>query len=508
MYKRVAIVTFPSQELERPPAAPAVLGGICRHMGIDYTVFDINLQLAKRLTAEEFAEASDYWRTAHDRPLPQRVFEEFDLTIDTIIASGYDCVAVSVFSKFSTRAARLFCERFRPMSSVMLVAGGQGLTTPYGSKRFGDWLRGQQLVDHVGWGDGEIMWQHWMHGNFDVDGTDDRPTVQIDDIESLPPADFSRLDPWKYFYNQTAGIYLTASRGCVRRCTFCDVPHRWPKYKYRTGVSMANEMLQHWKETKVQLFQFTDSVINGNLKEFYSLNINIARLAQENPEFKPTWLSQFNIRKAKDMPEAMYAAMAAGGSRMLITGVEHASWAVRQHMGKEFDNDDLDHHIRMCGRYGIQNVFLMFIGYPTETPADHKEQLDFLKRYQKYMQAGTIALIRWGYTGSIDHGSRLELSNLGLELVPEWPDLNLSHLEDQDQDWVYGRNWINLNNPTLTLKERLRRRLEVHELSAKLNYPITKGTEELKILKIIAEQIIGKDRTKPLLKLAQIDTEH
>jgi hypothetical protein len=71
-----------------------------------------------------------------------------------------------------------------------------------------------------------------------------------------------------------------------------------------------------------------------------------------------------------------------------------------------------------------------------------------------------------------------------------------------------SRNWINLNNPTLTLKERLRRRLEVHELSARLNYPITKGTEELKILKIIAEQIIGKDRTKPLVKLAQIDTEH
>ena len=98
MYKRVAIVTFPSQELERPPAAPAVLGGLCRHMGIDYTVFDINLQLAKKLTAEEFAEASDYWRTAHDRLLPQRVFEEFDITIDNIIAAGYDCVAISVFS--------------------------------------------------------------------------------------------------------------------------------------------------------------------------------------------------------------------------------------------------------------------------------------------------------------------------------------------------------------------------------------------------------------------------
>ena len=278
MLFRSALVTLPSQELERPPAAPAVLGGICRHMGINYDVFDLNLRLARKLDAEDFAEASDYWRTAHDRPLPQRVFEEFDEVIDHIILQGYDLVSVSVFSKFSTRAARLFVERFRPMSKTVLVAGGQGLTTPYGNSRFGEWLLTQSLVDHVAWGDGEVIWQNWMQGNFAVAGTDHMPAVQIDDLESIPPADFTRLDPWKYFYNQTAGIYLTASRGCVRRCTFCDVPHRWPKYKYRTGASMANEMLLHWKETGVQLFQFTDSVINGNLKEFKQLNQHIIDL--------------------------------------------------------------------------------------------------------------------------------------------------------------------------------------------------------------------------------------
>ena len=64
MYKRVAIVTFPSQELERPPAAPAVLGGLCRHMGIDYTVFDINLQLAKKLTTELLAHCAQQATTS------------------------------------------------------------------------------------------------------------------------------------------------------------------------------------------------------------------------------------------------------------------------------------------------------------------------------------------------------------------------------------------------------------------------------------------------------------
>jgi hypothetical protein len=492
MYKRVAIVTVPSMELERPPAAPAVLGGICRSMNVDYDIFDINLVLAKQLNEQDLKISTDHWRTARNVALPDSVYKIFDEVIDTIVGNQYDMIAVSVFSKFSTRAARLFFERVRARTSVMLVAGGQGLSTPYGDSKFGNWALEAKLVDHVAHGDGELIWMSWLRGDFSAPGTDNIPPEQIEDLDSLPYADFTKINPWDYFYNSQPGIFLTASRGCVRKCSFCDVPWRWPKYKYRAGELMAQEMLEHWRQTNVNLFQFTDSVINGNLKQFTELNRTLIRLKQENPGFDPRWLSQFNIRPAREMTEDIYKDMAASGGCMMITGVEHASYNVRKHMGKNFDNDDLDHHIRMCGKYGIQNVFLMFIGYPTETLEDHKQQIDFLYRYQRYMQAGTIALIRWGYTGSIDRGSRLEFKDLGIEFVPEWPNMTLSHLEDLEQDWLYGRNWINLNNPKLTLKERLRRRLEVHELSAKLGYPITKGKEELKILKIIADQLLAQ----------------
>jgi len=205
----------------------------------------------------------------------------------------------------------------------------------------------------------------------------------------------------------------------------------------------------------------------------------------QDSNFKPSWLSQFNIRKRKDMPERFYAKMAESGASVLVCGVEHASWPIREAMGKEFDNDDLDHHIRMCAKYNIHNVFLMFIGYPTETAQDHQEMLDFLERYQVYMLAGTIMVIRWGYTGSLDHGSRLELQQDRMNIVPEWPDLKIMSVESHDQDWIYGRNWINLNNPGLTFKERIRRRLEVQERSEQLGYPITRAKEELEILKMV-----------------------
>ena len=42
--------------------------------------------------------------------------------------------------------------------------------------------------------------------------------------------------------------------------------------------------------------------------------------------------------------------------------------------------------------------------------------------------------------------------------------------------------WVNTKNPSLTLKERIKRRLELHELSVKLGWPQTRSKEELTII--------------------------
>jgi hypothetical protein len=111
------------------------------------------------------------------------------------------------------------------------------------------------------------------------------------------------------------------------------------------------------------------------------------------------------------------------------------------------------------------------------------------------MYAGTILMIRWGYTGSLDAGSALSSKDLDFNIVPQIPDLDLTHLMEHDQYWIYGRNWINLNNPTLTFEERIRRRLELHEISIELGWPVTRPKEELLILKKIVEQFKGVSTT-------------
>jgi hypothetical protein len=88
-----------------------------------------------------------------------------------------------------------------------------------------------------------------------------------------------------------------------------------------------------------------------------------------------------------------------------------------------------------------------------------------------------------------------------MNIVGEWPDLKVLHVDDHNQDWLYGRNWINLNNPTLTFRERIRRRLDVHQRSVELEWPVTRGKEELEALKIICEAYItGKDVSSQLIE--------
>lgn len=496
-------------ELERPPAAIGILSAISQSMHRDTAVFDLNLKFYNDLDAESWNQLEKFWRLR--QPISSELQKNIDVLFDKYIQEitdwAPDLLAISVFTLMNNKASLEFLLRWTKKhgNRVCIVAGGQGVTTPYRvdfekdhnvlrartDLNFGQYLKEINLIDHYVVGDGEEAFINILNGNFNHAGIDGQPPIQLEDLDSYPIPDYSLNEPSLYKYTQSPGVYVTATRGCVRKCSFCDVPNRWPKFKYRSGKNVALEIFTHWKKHGVKTFQLTDSVVNGHLKEFLIMNQQLVQYQKENPGMDIKLLGQFNIRDRNQMTEEQYRTMAAAGWRVLVPGVESASERVRFDMGKDFTNDDLDWHLYQCAKWGIQNVFLMFVGYPSETIEDHNENIRMLTRYQKYMYTGTILMIRWGYTGSLDAGSALSSKDLNFNIVPQIPDLDLTHLMEHDQYWIYGRNWINLNNPTLTFEERIRRRLELHEASISLGWPVTRPREELIILKKIVEQFKG-----------------
>lgn len=510
----IALLVLPVQEVERPAMGPAILKSIAQKMGHRAQVYDLNVWLYERVTPEQFWTYDMWFKTdaMNDQSNQTKnelaeLFREF--IEEKIIPQNPTIIGASVFSNYSTRSTILFFEVLRDIGwQGTKIVGGSGLTTPYDTQSsfdaqgiqhvdttvfFSDYLKNHNLVDFYIMGDAEDSWQEFLNGNYNWPGINNHNNQQVRNLDDHPWPDYSDTPPNSYYPTSGYGVYVNTSRGCVRKCTFCDVPWRWPKFAYRQGILVAEEMYHMYKTFGVKIFQLADNTMNGNRREWDAMNQRLVELQNQDPGFKNLRILGLGIvRRKREMPESTWKLMGEVGEFTFITGVESYSEKVRGHMRKEFSNDDLDFHIRMSAKYGHTNLILMFVGYPTETVEDHQQNIEFLHKYQKYMQAGTVWMVRWGFTGSLDIGSPLANATTDLKIVAQDPDLNLSHLVDSDRNWIYGRNWINLDNPGLTLEERMRRRIEIHEIATDLGYLAPKIREELVIIQKILTEFKGK----------------
>jgi hypothetical protein len=276
---------------------------------------------------------------------------------------------------------------------------------------------------------------------------------------------------------------MTMSKGCVRRCTFCNVPDLWPKFAIRDSSKIVEEIKKNKVEYGVNLTHFTDSLINGSMKHFREINHKLIDLKKSDSKFKPLkYMGQFICRTREEQSEKDWELMHNGGANLLVTGFESFSERVRKHMGKNYTNEDVAFHFEQSAYYGIKNIALMFVGYPIETLEDHEYNKEFLYKFQNYAKSGIIHMVRWGYTGMFRDTKKIEKPG-DVEMIVD-PDFEskFKNLPQGLRDIALGLGWINQKNPDLTLRERIRRRLELHELSVKLGWPQTRSKEELTII--------------------------
>jgi hypothetical protein len=81
-------------------------------------------------------------------------------------------------------------------------------------------------------------------------------------------------------------------------------------------------------------------------------------------------------------------------------------------------------------------------------------------------------------------------------------ELQINILDNIKFDSVYS--WNSTLNPSNTLSERIRRRVEIHELCVEFGYPMPRVYEELLVLKKLAEQ--SQELDLPSRKIIQLET--
>jgi radical SAM superfamily enzyme YgiQ (UPF0313 family) len=478
-FQRVCIVNSAQSHFDRAPAGLAFVAGVCESLDIDYQVVDLNLGFYK--TAGESAWSAVYSQSFQDMDrlpadLSQAVDQYIDTEIEKILEFDPDCVCLHVLTYVNQQWALRFLSRLRPHTKATIIAGGPGIgvgkhfdtdtvTT------FGRVLVNQDLLDYYVIGEGDVALPEFLKGNINCLGINsaNQPETrhpQIDDLSNIPVPSYRKIAIRDYHSPIKAPVInITGSRGCVRRCSFCDIGHYWKKYRFRSGKSVAEEILKHWRDTGALDFFFTDSLINGSMKAFQELQTALIEYMQQYPELKKlSYSGQFIIRPRASHPEHMYAAMKQSGCNHLQVGIESGSETVRNHIGKKFSNEDIDYHFEMCEKYQIRNSLLMMVGYPTETLDDFAQSVQLLKRYQKYLINDTALFLSAHYPTS---------------LLPNTPLFDMMHELGIEQSDVNDpvQQWSIATNPELTVTERYRRWSEFIRTALELGYNLAPEIE-------------------------------
>jgi radical SAM superfamily enzyme YgiQ (UPF0313 family) len=207
------------------------------------------------------------------------------------------------------------------------------------------------------------------------------------DLDQIPVPAWQNYD--LDFYSQLAGtqdrqnqnsepyMTITGSKGCVRKCTFCDVASFWPDFIYRDPIRVADEIIHNHRHTGIKKFHFTDNLINGSISNYRTMN---QRLVEKIPgAIKYQGYAIFRGRS--QMPDDDFKLAAAAGCELWQVGVESGSEKIRYDMKKKFDDQDLDWSVRALHRYGIAQSWLLIVGYPSETEADFELTKQMLRRY-------------------------------------------------------------------------------------------------------------------------------
>ena len=489
------LIAVPQLEIHRPPVSTALLAGIMHGAGHNVSCLDLNIQMYTDWGEREYYSYVDVWEKVRQATIDEKQnIKQFLLEHLIPHCDNNTRILISVFTANSQIFTKFACEvLFEHYPNCEIVLGGMGCTNG-----FGPLMLDTKRCTHVIYGEGEQALLNLLEGNTSYPGIDNEATQQqVNDLNTTDFPDYSDInfDKYEYLYSGRREVNIVGSRGCVRKCTYCDVAAYWPKFRYRSGQNIAEEIINYYEKHGVRQFYFTDSLINGSLKAFRDM---CDKLANYNQTHKAgfSWGGQFIFKQKKTVTDDYFDMIAEAGGDQFYVGVETGSDKIRWEMDKKFTNEDVDYHLEQFRRVKLRCFFLMIVGYHTETLQDHYDNLAMYPRWQKYVATGTI-------TGIDLSTSLMCLPNTPLErMIGSHGIIFPTMMHDASGTEVPNPLiWTSKTNPDLTFEERIRRRLEVHEVAMKYKWPIHRGVQRLESLySHIKQYKLGTNRTVPVME--------
>jgi hypothetical protein len=479
------ILTIPRVAALRPAAAPAIIKSIFNAHNLSSQVLDLNVDyftvFRKLVDIEIFREIDEFLFIKNKTlgTISRNVFDDFiSKWVNAITKLAPEKLFISVFSWQAQRFVEEFLIKFRQHSTIEIIVGGQGLIREengsYSTRpEFAHYLKNKGLIDHWIRGEAETTIPEIIRGNYLAPGIDTDFLAVRSNVQEHVYMDFTDFDISQYQSGYETGVLpMETSRGCVRNCVFCDIPAMAGGFRFKRGDQLAAEMIHYYETYGVRNYFFHDALCNGSVRDFRQFNQTLVDYYRKNnlPDRYFTYSSHAIVHSKKAFKPIDFKAMALAGAETMVIGVETGSDRIRSHMQKGYVGEDLDYNMEQYSKNKIQVYLLIIVGFPTETDDDFQATLDMLTKYQKYVADGTIIGVNLGTTLTIEEGTKMYEQPNTLKIV------------GVDGKRPQGTNWICEDNPSLTYKKRIMRRIQAQEHAVNLGYTFWKGDDQIKTM--------------------------
>ena len=213
----------------------------------------------------------------------------------------------------------------------------------------------------------------------------DRVTVSprrpaIANLDLLPYLDYSVVDNDFYFRAQEKAhvprtLFLTSSRGCSFRCSYCCTPHLWPGGTRRYSPRrLADEMAFHKPRFPGADFGFCDD-------SFFSSREWLLEFIER---VGPLGVKYQCIGRADHLGPALIGPLVASGLSYVAFGVETGTRHRQRSLGKNVDFDALIRNIRELAAYNVTTKCFFMLGFPDETPAEMAETINLASTLKRH----------------------------------------------------------------------------------------------------------------------------
>jgi len=479
-YNHISFISVPHKPAHRPCAASGMLSAVLRDVGLKTSIHDLVIDLShagytSNLTENFALDMQDDFENvkAHVKNYIQEVINE-----------SPDLIALSLLSYHSHRWCLFILEYIKAHSNIPTIIGGPGVSVPMQDgavwrsvninieDTFGKYCLENKLTDYYHTGEGEFSLRDLCLGKDNIDGINTNTPARLPNLEDPVFPDFT---DWKKYDMNVAVI--TASRGCVRRCTFCDVIKLWPTYRYRSGEHVFKEMMHQYHEANMRHFVFTDSLVNGN-KEYKKI-LKLLADFNRNTVDKISWEGQNIIRKKNFMSLEDFDNLRDSGVTRIYIGIESGSESVRDHMLKKFSNEDMYYEVEQMMIRGIEFGCLIIVGYPTETREDFEETKEFVKWCSQWKE-------------------KIIMSFSMMQIIPGTPIWDTHHMLLNDELIDGESDWS--NDIVGGYDERLNRWLEIYLEAWNMGYTYNNFIRTRVKSILNRENIILNDNINDLLK--------